>query len=882
METWLPILPASAVALLALLYFSRREFVTSRTSIRAGALWTIAWVTLLFAGMFHGRGGDSGLALAASRAFGAVFPFLLVGGAHAFADRAIPRWLAPATVAWTIASVGAALALAPSASNVLEGVVEGAVTGWAAWIVWDKALRPRRQPVEVALAVLLGAAALFDALDGPLRSRYPDLPLVDAWLVLSLATAFTSVLAFADRSRRREEALRDGRRMLREVLGVLADPIGPRAALSRVAGVLRGFEPLQSFGIWLYSESDDLFELVEEAGERPVPEHMRRSPSSGPGVRATLDHVGPVFFDDVSGDPRLEPETRRTGLRFAFSAALRANGKVVGMIGGALRRALDQDARAFVADLSEQIALIVASLRTREMQDRQAELLDAERRMLLATIEAVPAGILLTDPAGRVDLMSVRMAEMLGVAEPAQWSGRLARDVLDSVRERLGVLERIQVEKFVDQFAADRTRPLDRFEIRFQAPNERIVVLTAHAVRSTDGRHLGRVWAARDVTRERQLAERIQLADRMQTVGTLAGGLAHDFNNQLTAILGNARLLLEELGPADASRPTLMDLIHGAEHCAELTQGLLAFARQGRSARDAVDLGEALAEVEGLVRPTLGADARLEVRIEPGTPPVLADPLQLRRVLTNLVSNAGHAVGRRGRVEVAAKASGESVLIEVRDDGMGMDEETRRRIFDPFFTTKETGHGTGLGLAIVYGIVDAHGGTIEVESAPTRGSTFRLRWPAAPAREEVGEDARQGPPQAHRHIDATVLLAEDEPSVRRLARTVLERAGYRVVEAQDGAEAASVFEAKRGEIRMALLDLSMPRLDGLEALAAMRTLRPGLPAVVMSGHPDRDRSLAWPGDVALLPKPFSPAALLEAVATACGDAARVEAGAASA
>ena len=256
-------------------------------------------------------------------------------------------------------------------------------------------------------------------------------------------------------------------------------------------------------------------------------------------------------------------------------------------------------------------------------------------------------------------------------------------------------------------------------------------------------------------------------------------------------------------------------------------------------------------------------------------PPYFYHPNHSRVQLMRLDNDPPLVNLDRGTIEVWARPAlpdpqqtADQVEIGVHDDGMGMDEATRRRIFDPFFSTKELGRGTGLGLAIVYGIVAAHGGTIHVESEPGHGSTFRIHWPAAP-----GETRRLSPaaqPRLSATRRATILVAEDEPSVRRLTRTALERAGHRVIEAVDGDDAVERHAAHSGEIDLALLDLSMPLRNGLDALEAMREIVPGLRAIVMSGHPDRERSRRWPADVAVLPKPFGPRALLDQIDRALG------------
>jgi nitrogen-specific signal transduction histidine kinase/CheY-like chemotaxis protein len=387
-------------------------------------------------------------------------------------------------------------------------------------------------------------------------------------------------------------------------------------------------------------------------------------------------------------------------------------------------------------------------------------------------------------------------------------------------------------------------------------------MVSTNQVRAEDGEWLGRVWAVHDVTEERLLSRRLDHAQRMETLGTLAGGVAHDFNNQLTAILGNARLAREGLPTLHALRAPLSDVVRSAERCAELTRGLLAFSRQTPPVVRAVDIEAVLREVESVIRPSLPLDVRLEVKATSGLPPVEADPSQLHRVLTNLVVNARDAVGESGFVRLEAdlaayvESGSRCVEIVVSDSGPGMDASLRERIFDPFFTTKPSGQGTGLGLAIVYGIAESHGATVAVESEPGQGCRFRLIWPAA------GENTPREDTPETRDVDVDsatgewILLAEDEDAVRRLVRRTLERSGYRVVETNDGETALSVFRERADEIALALVDLSMPHRNGADAIAAMREIRPGLPAVLMTGHLERVQAAGALDNVPIVMKPF--------------------------
>jgi len=384
----------------------------------------------------------------------------------------------------------------------------------------------------------------------------------------------------------------------------------------------------------------------------------------------------------------------------------------------------------------------------------------------------------------------------------------------------------------------------------------------------------------RSLGRERRLMAELEQARKLETLGRLAGGVAHDFNNQLMAILGNAELLRDHVQSDAVAAESLRDLEDAARICAELTEELLAFARRSRTEPRAVDVAQVLRDVERWLHATLPDGVAVCVGVEADLRPVLADPIQLKRALTNLAANARDALDGHGVISLEASSlpavdldsappgADGFVEIRVRDTGTGMDDATRERIFDPFFTTKPFGKGSGLGLAVVYGTVTGHGGAIEVESAPGAGTTFRMRWPAAA---RTAPSAVQAPLAAASGSE-TVLLAEDEPAVRAIARKALESAGFVVIEATDGHDALELFERHRREIDVALVDLAMPGRDGRSVVEAMRREAPDLPMLLMSGHIAREAGLDLPPGVVVLPKPFGIAQLTRAVRRAIDEA----------
>jgi two-component system cell cycle sensor histidine kinase/response regulator CckA len=560
------------------------------------------------------------------------------------------------------------------------------------------------------------------------------------------------------------------------------------------------------------------------------------------------------------------PRFSKFGLGDVAAVALRVHGRTLGIVVGGLGfdRRFGEAERSVLGSITRELALVLAHVDAIEEREQQAAALTAERRLLRALVEAVPVGILLADRDERITMVSRLGTEHFGIGDPETWTGR---PVLDTVHAYASRLCPESAAKLARDLAKQETGSFDGFELRFAKPTERVFVVSARPVNTADGERLGRVLVSLDVTDEREVAERLQRAQRMETLGTLASGVAHDFNNQLTAILGNARVLESWLTPAPPARAALADLEAAAEHCAELTRGLLDLARQAPVAPQPVAVDKLLREVEALLRASLAPDVQLHVEVEPELR-AHADPAQLRRVLTNLALNARDAVGARGEIEMAVRAAPERstpdalwLEMRVRDTGVGMDAHTLERVFDPFFTTKPAGQGTGLGLAIVYRIVESHGASIEVESEPGRGTLFRIFWPAA----LEASRSERAVAVAVANGQECVLLAEDEPAVRRLSRAALERRGYRVLEASDGEEAVALFAARRDEIDALVLDLAMPRRGGLEVLALARAHGAEIPAVLMSGHGGLDDDDALPARIVPLAKPFRPDELTNAV-----------------
>ncbi len=355
----------------------------------------------------------------------------------------------------------------------------------------------------------------------------------------------------------------------------------------------------------------------------------------------------------------------------------------------------------------------------------------------------------------------------------------------------------------------------------------------------------------RDLTDRRRLEEQLLASQRMEAVGRLAGGVAHDFNNILTAILGHAELLREVVEAEGPAAEELQEIRVAATRATMLTQQLLAFSRKQILQPKVLDVNALMSDLEKMLRRLIGEDVALETRFDPAVDRIRADRSQLERAIVNLVLNARDAMPEGGRVTLAtaneelaietattetpARGPGRYVMLAVTDTGVGMDADVQAHLFEPFYTTKERGKGTGLGLATVYGMVRQSGGHVTVESAPGKGSTFRVYLPAVQAAVEVTPSHGVAP--LHRGSE-TILLVEDDPSVRSVARRVLTRFGYTVIEAVDGASALQQAREHVGRIHLLLTDIIMPGMNGRRVAEEVGFVRPDLKLLFMSGYTD--------------------------------------------
>ena len=363
-----------------------------------------------------------------------------------------------------------------------------------------------------------------------------------------------------------------------------------------------------------------------------------------------------------------------------------------------------------------------------------------------------------------------------------------------------------------------------------------------------------------DITERRAAEEGLRETHRLQAAGQLAGGIAHEANNQMSVVLGAVHFLLRRKDLPEPAAADVNLIRRAAERTATITQQLLAFSRRQLLRLENVDLNELVRSAEPLLRRSLAETRELNIRLGELPGPVRADHHQLEQVLLNLILNARDAMPEGGRVTIETGREGQTAVLTVHDTGVGMDQQTLRRAFEPFFTTKEVGQGTGLGLSVVHGIVAQIGGQIQADSQPGRGTVFTLRLPIAashPSTTNVG--AAAGAPPAG---GATVLVVEDDETVRRMTVRALGEAGYATLEAADGQEALDLIRDRPDPPDLVLTDLGMPRMDGHELARRLRADRPNLPVLLISGHVHPDPPPAEGGAWPLLRKPFAPEELV--------------------
>ena len=473
----------------------------------------------------------------------------------------------------------------------------------------------------------------------------------------------------------------------------------------------------------------------------------------------------------------------------------------------------------------------------------------AEMRRLAQAVEQTTDAVVVTDPEGTIEYVNPAFEAVTGYTRE-EAVGKNPRLLRSGLHDR---------EFYARMWAVLLSGQAwtGRLTNRRKDGSHYTEQCTISPVLNEDGRIERFLAVKKDVTQELALEEQVRQAQKLESIGKLAGGVAHDFNNLLTVITGNAQLALLALAPGDAARERVARIISAGDRAADLTRQLLTFSRKQAAQPEVLDLNAIILQMEPVLSSLMGDGPTIVFDLSLDKPRAVIDRGHLQQVLMNLAVNARDALEGAGTVTIRSAREGPCALLQVTDTGHGIDESIRKQIFDPFFSTKPPGRGTGLGLAVVYGIVTQCGGSVTVESQVGLGSRFRVLVPAGEGEPHVVQKAAG---EEVAHLPVSLLLVEDQQEVRTFVAEVLRGAGHRVTEAVDGAsalEAAGTMDA----LDLLVTDLSMPGMHGRELARRLRARYPGMSVLYMSGYAGEDEPSEWP----LLRKPFPPELMLEAV-----------------
>ena len=572
-----------------------------------------------------------------------------------------------------------------------------------------------------------------------------------------------------------------------------------------------------------------------------------------------------VVTPDLLSDPRIimppgdRERMERAPFRAVLAVPLDVQGRVVGclVLGDPVGRKFTDEEVQVAEAFADRAAFALETTRL------YAEARDA-RDFLHSIAESSADAIVTADVRSRITYWSAGARQIFGYDEDEMLGQPVAMLYMGGAEEIGSMRTRLEADGGLRNYEA---------ALRTKSGRPVTGAVSLARLRDAKGENIGTVGVIKDVTDRRLLEESLRMSQKMEAVGRLAGGIAHDFNNLMTVIIGRSQLILYKLRPEDPFRKDIELFGKTAERAARLTAQLLAFSRRQVLQPKVLDLDAVVANMDTLLRRLIGEDIELRTVAAPGLWRVRADPGQLEQVIVNLAVNARDAMPTGGKLTIetanatldeayarmhTAVNPGPHVMLAVSDTGSGMDAATRARVFEPFFTTKEPGKGTGLGLATVYGIVKQSGGNIWVYSEPGRGTSFKIYLPVtAEAAESEPADLRRERPAGGKE---TILLVEDEESLRDVVRESLQAFGYTLLEARHGGEALLIAESHAGPIHLLLTDVIMPTMNGAELARQLTLLRPDMNVLFVSGYTDEaivHHGVLGPG-TAFLQKPFSP------------------------
>ena len=534
---------------------------------------------------------------------------------------------------------------------------------------------------------------------------------------------------------------------------------------------------------------------------------------------------------------------------------------------------------------AEELKSQLAELAQKNEELRQARMaMEAALEKYAGLYDFAPMGYFTLDADGVIQEVNQTGMALLGAVRSALVGHRFSLFLAEP--------SRVRFHAFLEEVLGGANRSVCEAALWGGAPGVQWVRIHGGAVEDSDEKGLRCRIAVTDITDIRNaeqeqsiLQAQVQQSQRLESMGVLAGGIAHDFNNMLMAISGNAGLALEETPAGSAARPMLEEIVAVAGRAADLCAQMLAYAGKGRFRMAPLNLSKMAAEMSQMLAVSVSRKALISCRLHETLPPIRADVVQMRQVLMSLIINAAEAIGdNSGSISVstgvmecgreflmgvrtgAALVPGTYVFMEVADTGCGMSRETMDRMFDPFFTTKATGRGLGLSAAM--GIIQSHGGGIFVKTSPGCGTTVTLLFPPDKTVETNGVHAEK--PPAEWRVRGTVLLVDDEETIRTVCRRMLEYLGLDVLLARDGREALAVYSAHRGEIGCVLLDFAMPHLNGEETFRELRRIDPDARVIHSSGYMMEDVTARFEGSglAGFIHKPYEMEQLMAAMKSA--------------
>ena len=606
------------------------------------------------------------------------------------------------------------------------------------------------------------------------------------------------------------------------------------ASIHNIVGELMN---ARNFYIALYDPATELLtfpHFVDEHDPAPAPKRLGRGLTeyvlrTGEPLLAT-----PKVFEELVAKGEVEligaPSLDWMGV------PLRAGGQTFGVL---VVQSYREDVRFGERD-KEVLTFVSQQLASAIDHKRHEEALRQSESRYRSLVQSAVYGIYRSSVDGRFLDVNPALIHMLGYDS--------ADEVVKLDPQREVFVEPAEHERLLQEF--QRTGCLDSAEVRWKRKDGSVITvrLSGRAATELDEADQALEIIAEDITERRALEDQFRQAQKMEAVGRLAGGVAHDFNNLLMVVSGYTEVLMEALDQNDPLLVKVQAIQQAADRATTLTRQLLAFSRKQLLELKVVDVNSIVADMERLLRPLIGENIDLTTKLTPNVGHTRADAGQLEQVIMNLIVNAKDAMPDGGRILIQTSEAdpdtarrehsliepGTYILLSVSDTGAGMDRETQSRIFEPFFTTKEKGKGTGLGLSTVYGIVKQGGGYIFAQSEPGCGTTFRIYLP------RVADPADS--PRVDKHAQAaaggseTVLLVEDEESVRELVRETLKTRGYRVIEASDGIAGMRVSEEYQGNIEILITDVVMPGMSGRELAKRVAAARPNIRVLYLSGY----------------------------------------------